>query len=139
MLNHAQSTDVDIVSNANNLLTLGFRDYAYTGGAHGNYGTRLTTYDLKNKKVMRLDDVLKPNYQKVLNTALNRSARRLFKLKPNESLAGNLFDAEIQANDNFAISPKGILFNYTPYEIAAYAAGEIQLFVPFDEIKTVVK
>jgi Protein of unknown function (DUF3298)/Deacetylase PdaC len=139
MLNYAQSSDVDIVSNVNNLLTLGFREYAYTGGAHGNYGTRLTTFDLKNKKVMRLDDVLKPNYQKVLNAALNRSARRFFKLKSNESLTGNLFDAEIQANDNFAVTQKGILFNYTPYEIAAYAAGEIQLFVPFDEIKTVVK
>ena len=35
-------------------------------------------------------------------------------------------------------SKKGILFLYNPYEIAAYAYGEIELFIPFEDVKSVV-
>jgi Protein of unknown function (DUF3298)/Deacetylase PdaC len=138
-LNHESSTTMDVVSNADGLLTLGFKNYAFTGGAHGSYGTQLMTFDIKNKKLITLNDVFKPNYKSVLNAALTRKAKWYFGLKPNESLEGNTFESAIEANDNFAITGKGILFNYVPYEIASYAQGEIQLFIPFEELKSILK
>lgn len=138
-LNHEQSYTMDVVSNADGLLSLGFKNYAFTGGAHGSYGTQLMTFDIKNKKLMTLNDVFKSNYKSVLNAALTRKARWYFGLKPDESLEGNAFDSAIEANDNFAITRKGILFNYVPYEIASYAQGEIQLFIPFEELKSILK
>ncbi len=138
-LNHEQSYTMDVVSNADGLLSLGFKNYAFSGGAHGSYGTQLMTFDIKNKKLMTLNDVFKPNYKSVLNAALTRKAKGYFGLKPNESLEGNTFDSAIEANDNFAITRKGILFNYVPYEIASYAQGEIQLFIPFEELKNILK
>ena len=138
-LNHTLSKSMDIMSNANGLLTLAFKEYQYSGGAHGNYGTQLRTYDIKNKKVMTLQDLFKPNYKSVLNAAVVRSARRHFKVGPKESLKDHLFNTGVEANDNFMVNKKGILFNYVPYEIASYAQGEIQLFVPFEELKTILK
>ena len=138
-LNFAESTDMNVVSNADGLLSLGFKNYTFTGGAHGNYGTQLMTFDVINKKVMTLNDVFKPTYKPTLEAALTRSARRYFGLKPNQPLEGVTFVGKIEANDNFAILRKGILFNYTPYEIASYADGEIQLFIPFEELKSILK
>jgi hypothetical protein len=139
MLNYAQSTSMQVVSNADGLLSLGFKNYMYAGGAHGNHNTKLVTYDIKNKKVLTLDDVFKPNYQKVLNAAVMRTARRYFGVKPNQSLEGSALVTKVEANNNYAIGKKGILFNYEPYEIASYAQGEIELFVPFDDVKNILK
>jgi hypothetical protein len=139
MMNHAQSTGMQVVSNTDGLLSLGFTYYAYSGGAHGNHGTKLMTFDIKNKKVLTLDDVFKPSYKTALNAAIMRVARRYFGVKPNQSLEGSALVSTVEANNNYAISRKGILFNYEPYEIASYAQGEIQLFVPFDEVKNILK
>lgn len=132
-------SSMQVFFNENNLLTLGFMEYSYTGGAHGNYGTAVRSYDLAAKKVIKLDDVFKPGYQKKLTAALNANARRKFGLKPNASLEGVLFEKSIKPNENFGLTSKGIFFNYVPYEIASYAQGEIQIFVPFEEIKDILK
>lgn len=138
-MSYTIATTVDVVSNVNSLLTLAFREYSYTGGAHGSFGTRLRTYDIKNKKLIKLDDLFKPNYKSALNAAIVRSAKRHFNVPPKGSLKDRIFHDDVEANDNFMVNRKGILFNYVPYEIASYADGEIQLFVPFEELKAILK
>ena len=85
-----------------------------------------------------MNDVFLPKYEKTINKALANAVRRQFKMKPNEPLSNNLFDNSIKSSNNFCITSKGILFLYNPYEIAAYVYGEIELFIPFSEIKSVV-
>lgn len=138
-MSYTIATNIDIVSNVNGLLTLAFKEYSYTGGAHGNHGTRLRTYNIKNKKVVTLDDLFKPNYKSALNAAIVRSAKRHFNVPPKGSLKDRIFHDNVEANDNFMVNGKGILFNYVPYEIASYADGEIQLFVSFEELKGILK
>ncbi|RYF79039.1 MAG: DUF3298 domain-containing protein, partial [Chitinophagaceae bacterium] len=58
-----------------------------------------------------------------------------FKLKPTDALTEVLFENKIAPNDNFYITGKGIGFSYAPYEIAAYAYGEINLFIAFKDIE----
>lgn len=136
---YARTSEMQVLFNEKDLLSVGYSGYAFDGGAHGSYGTVLASYDLVTKKQMTLDDVFKSNYKKTLSAALEKALRKKYNLNPKESLNQFLFDNSIAPNDNFAVSRKGILFNYTPYEIAAYAAGEIQLFIPFDEVKSVLK
>lgn len=138
MLNYAESNSISIIFNEKGLLSIGYTTYEYTGGAHGNHSTSLATYDLAQKKALTLNDIFLPNYEKTINKALANAARRQFNMKPNEPLSNNLFDNSIEPTNNFCITPKGILFLYNPYEIAAYAYGEIELFIPFQEIKSVV-
>jgi Protein of unknown function (DUF3298)/Deacetylase PdaC len=137
--NYARTSEIQVLFNENNLLSLGYSGYAFDGGAHGNYGTSLASYDLTTKKHLSLDDVFKPNYQKTVSAALEKALRKKYNLNPKEGLNQFLFDNTIEANNNFALTPKGILFNYTPYEIAAYAMGEIQLYLSFDDLKAVLK
>jgi hypothetical protein len=139
MFHWVMSYGMEVLDNRGDRVSLAYNNYWYTGGAHGNYGASLATYDLKQQKTLILDDVFKPNYKPTLNAALARSVRRYFGLAPKAPLTEALFENKIEANDNFAVTSKGILFNYDPYEIAAYAAGQIQLFVPFEELKNVLK
>ncbi len=137
-MNYANFTSTDVVYNEKDILSLGVSNYDFEGGAHGNHGTTFVSYNLAEKKALKLDDVFLPNYKAALSTSLEKSLRKKFKLAPKDSLSNILFDNKIEATDNFCITHKGILFMYNPYEIASYAAGEIELFVPFAEVKQYV-
>jgi hypothetical protein len=137
--NYARTSEMQVLFNEKDLLSVGYTGYAYQGGAHGSHGTTLASYDLVTKKQLKLDDVFKPNYKKTLTAALEKALRKKYNLNPKESLAQFLFDPTIATTENFAVTRKGILFDYPPYEIAAYAMGEIQLYVSFEELKTVLK
>ncbi len=117
------------------LLTLASHAYAYTGGAHGNYGTTFICIDLAANKKIVLADVLTAAGISRLGKELEKEFRLQAGLKPGETLSdAGLFDNKIEPNDNFYLTTKGIGFSYMPYEIAPYAMGEISLFLPFSRL-----
>lgn len=132
-------TDTRVVWNQYPLLVLENAEYAYTGGAHGNWGSGFHVIDLSKKKELKVTDVFKPGYKTQLSTALAKAFRKKYNLPANEPLDKRfLFSKTIAPNDNFFLTSKGVVFNYTPYEIAAYAVGQITLFIPFEDVKTIV-
>jgi hypothetical protein len=135
---YEQSSSVFIYCNSPTILTLGYQTYYFTGGAHGNYATAVVTYDLQEQRVIPLDEVLAPGYQAILSMALEQAIRSKYKLAEGEELTEILFDDTVAPNDNFGLTEKGIFFVYPPYEIAPYAVGEIELYIPFTEIAEVV-
>lgn len=139
MWNYEEYSEAGVAYNQNNLLTVGYLSYAYYGGAHGMYATSYISYDLKNKKRLQLSDVFKPGYEEKIPLALERALRRQFNLQSDQLLTEILFEESIGLTDNFGLTGKGIYFNYVPYEIAAYAAGEIKIYIPFMEIKDLLQ
>ncbi len=133
-LNYEEASEALITYNQNNRLTIGYFSYSYYGGAHGMYATGYVSYDVKNKKRLTLKDVFKPGYEAKMGPILERAFRRQFKLQASQPLSEILFDDTIALTDNFGLTGKGIFFSYVPYEIAAYAAGDIQVYIPFTEI-----
>ncbi|GEP95258.1 DUF3298 and DUF4163 domain-containing protein [Chitinophaga cymbidii] len=132
-------TRTRIVWNQYPLLVLESASYEFTGGAHGNYGSIFSVIDLSRKKVLKPADVFKPGYEKAIGQALEASFRKKYKVPAGEALSdGFLFEKNIRPNDNFFITSKGVTFCYTPYEIAAYVFGQINLFVPFNDVKDFV-
>ncbi|MEZ4986522.1 MAG: DUF3298 domain-containing protein [Saprospiraceae bacterium] len=137
--NYTYSTSTQVYYNSLNLITLGFTDYYYTGGAHGMYATRVYSYDLVRQRRLRLKDVLKPGFEKAVTAALVRAVRLKFNLPDLSPLSTVLFEDGIQPNNNYGFTEKGVFFVYAPYEVAPYAAGEIELFVAFENIKEFVR
>ena len=135
MLNYDHSAQMEVLYASPEMVSLSLTEYDYSGGAHGNYGTRLFTIDLVREKLLSLEDVLRGNYESRLVNALGTSAREYFELGRNEALSIVLFEDAVHPTENFALTPTGILFDYPPYDIAAYAVGEIQLFVPFERLR----
>jgi len=139
MFTYEQNSSVEVLYNRGNLLTLGFWDYWFTGGAHGNYATFLQAFDLQTKKEITLQDVFVPGYEKTIKPALEQAVRNRFGISKSEPIGSVLFDNDIATTENFGLTGKGVVFNYPPYEIAAYAAGEIRLFIPYSEILSLLQ
>lgn len=115
-------------------------NYSYTGGAHGNYGTGYYNLDLKRRKVLELDDIISKKDQPKLSKLLEKyyKIERGYPLEKTLQEIG-LFIDTIPVNNNFAISPAGIMFDYVPYEISSYAEGEITISIPYEEISAFIK
>jgi hypothetical protein len=110
--------------------------YAFTGGAHGNYGTGFSNYDLKNKRKLALDDIINSEGKAALPKLLEQYFRIGYQVESEKSLMEwGLFTDTISVNDNFCITPGCLAFCYVPYEIGPYAMGEAFIFIPNKEIE----
>jgi hypothetical protein len=139
MYNNDYDVQAVVVYNDNQRLSLGYTTSMYTGGAHGNYATDYYVYDLAKRRVLQLADLIKPGQEKAIEAALNRAARRRAGLKANEKLDSYYFVESMPVTENFYVTGKGIVFSYPPYEVSSYADGQVELFVPFAEIRESLK
>ncbi|MBD2714859.1 DUF3298 domain-containing protein [Microvirga sp. STR05] len=121
------------------LLSLGYYNYSYTGGAHGLYGTTVATFDTRTGRRLRYDDIFRAGTRAQLMALLDNAARRAFRLAPNAPLDKTLFVKQLPVTRNVFLTSGGATFVYTPYEIASYAQGEIRLFVPLSELRPLLK
>ncbi len=137
--NFSNESSVSVLYNSGDLLSIGETIYTYMGGAHGMINTTLSSYQLQNKKKLGLDDLFKPGYQPVVSKLLEAGVRKQFNIKPTDPLSGTLFVDKLEVTDNFAVTNKGILFLYNSDEIASHAQGEISVFIPFSDLKRVLK
>lgn len=138
-LSYSYSSSMQVYHNQAPLLTVGYTDYSYTGGAHGMYATQVASYELSKMRKLELNDILKPGYEERVSEVLADALRNKYRLEDSESLSSILFEDTIAPNQNFGITDKGIFFVYTPYEVAPYAVGEFELFVSFEKIQEFVR
>jgi len=137
--NWTSDSDMKIVWNQYPLLVLEYSSYEFTGGAHGNGGASYQVLDLDKQKALKVEDVFKGNYKAVLTRELGLAFRQAYRMPNGESLQQMLMVERIEPNDNFILTNKGVVFSYMPYEIGAYALGQISLFVPYERVKEVLK
>ena len=65
--------------------------------------------------------------------------RRTLGLKPDEPLDEMLLVEQMTLTRNVYLTPGGVVFIYLPYEIASYAQGEIRLFIPYSELRGLLR
>lgn len=133
-------TDMAVVCNQDELLTLEFSVYQYTGGAHGIYGNVYKNIDLRSGKSIWLNDIFIENYENVLSKKITEQVKINYQIGADASLASvGFWDDTLTANSNFYLTTSGIGFFYNPYEIAPYALGTTDVFIPFIEIECILK
>ena len=135
-LNYDLNFGIEVLYNRNQLLSVALTQYTYTGGAHGMMYTRCYSYDLKGRKKFRIQDVFKPGYQAKLKLALNQAAKKKYRV---QSLSDALLVDEIEPNDNFFLTGKGICFVYQPYEIGPFSMGEQFIYIPYSNLSDQLK
>ncbi|MBV9242920.1 MAG: DUF3298 and DUF4163 domain-containing protein [Acidobacteria bacterium] len=129
------------------LVSISYSTDEFTGGAHGNQGFFTLTYDLKTGKEVRLADLFKPGaaYLKTIASyaAKDLQARKDPDSGENMGLATDIFaDGVKPTADNFqfwAMTKKGLLVLFPPYQVAAYAYGPQQVIVPYSALKGIVR
>lgn len=105
----------------------------FTGGAHGMHATSFTNYWQKTAKLINIKELFNDENAKALNILAEFAFRKSKGLSPEADLdsAGFWFkDNVFDLNDNFKITEEGITWLFNPYEVAPYAAGIIEVFLP---------
>lgn len=117
-----------IIYKSKNYLTLQIDEDSYNGGAHPNYFSNYSTFNLNTGKVLTLKDLDKDTYK--ITRLAESKFRELKKIPFNKKLNdfGYYFDKnKFYLSSNFGITDKTVIFYYAPYEIAPYAMGSTEL------------
>jgi hypothetical protein len=138
-MNYEDQTATYVLYQQDNLLSLGFFHYNYSGGAHGNYGTTGASYDLRTGRCLRYDDIFQPTAKARLSALLGQAVRPLLGLAPSDPLDKQLFVKQMPVTHNVFLTAGGAVFTYQPYEIAAYAQGEVRVFVPMAKLRPLLR
>lgn len=131
-----------IAFNSDNILSLEISEYIYTGGAHGNSLFSLFSFNLKNGEQITLDDIFKGNYKAELNKVGEKIFREHYQVDSTQSLYEQGFfgfENGFALNENFDLYKGGIKFQFNPYEAGAYVLGAPEVFIPWSEIRDIIR
>ena len=115
--------------------------YEYNGGAHGNRYLLIQNYDLQtgdavSEQDLFIDDYYEPLKALLLEALIVQTDEAETK-KDLRRLGYSV--ADVVPNENFYVTPEGITYVYNPYEIAPYAMGCIQISLPWDSIRHLLR
>lgn len=126
-----------LISQNDDFLQIEYLHTSYQGGAHGNYSFDTRVFDLKNNKKLDLKDI----------TTIPKAKLEELLMKNIDKLPSGTTDSDgpvknsdmllvdvIPANKDFYFDEKNLYFHYSPYEIAAFAAGDIVIPVSWKEL-----
>ena len=108
---------------ANCFVSYRYTKFDYTGGAHSITYTKVGTLYL-GKRLHLADLPELDKIEKLFHRAVK--SHKYF-----DSINAYNGGKEVKMTENFYIDAKGIHFIYDPYEINCYAAGTIDIFVPY--------
>jgi len=130
------------ISHQNDFLQLEYLSSAYEGGAHDNYWFSNRVFDLKNEKKLVLSDITtmpKAKLSQILRKNLDKKPSGTTDSKGDVKNSKMLLVEVIEPNENFYFDDKNLYFHYSPYEIAAFAAGDIVIPVSWQDLKGTLK
>ena len=130
----------DTVRHSNNVFTLVFSTYEYSGGAHGNDTTQTYTFDLANNRLVTLDDLFAPNSDPFVVIAPIVEADLAQKVG-DYSTADWIYAGSGDNPDNyqrFALDVDALIFYFPPYQVAAYVAGSQTVTIPLVDLSAIL-
>ncbi len=123
-----------IVTNDNDILGFYISQSSYgAGAAHPNSMSSYYNIDIKTGKQIKLNELLVPGYE----DTLNKIAEKLF-TNQNGNVGWNFDSGSFKLNDNFVITPAGLLYQFNAYEIGPYAAGAPAVLIPYRSIDMLI-
>ncbi|MBK9098191.1 MAG: DUF3298 and DUF4163 domain-containing protein [bacterium] len=131
----------EVKFNKENIFSIDYMEYSYTGGAHPNTFITFKNYYLTNGDEISLDKIIPADKQDELNKIAEVEFRKLKELTPDADLgqAGFWFENnQFSLNENFLIGDSSLVFYYNNYEITAYAFGPTELEIPYSKMKDLV-
>lgn len=126
---------------ADDFVSLQFSTSTYTGGVHPNSFAFTINYDLKNGRELSLADLFQPksNYLKIISDYCIKDLKTRVEEMSDDEWLGRGAGPEAENFANWNITEKGLLINFDPYQVAAYAAGPQMVIIPYEKLKSVLK
>lgn len=137
--NYTMNSQALVLRQDSGLVTLYLKNEMYAGGAHGGDLYTFINWNTRTSRLLKLDDLFIKGYHDQLTRIADTIFRKNEKLNMNEPLTDYFFKDYIFAlNDNYLITPTGIVFLYNEYEIKSYAEGTTKLAIPYSKIKSLL-
>lgn len=117
----------------------------YQGAAHPNSYSEAINYDLKNGKLLKLNDLFKPG-ARYLQAIAAYCIAELKKQSKARGPDGLLDDSSIEKGagptaknyQSWTITKRGVGINFDAYQVGPYAAGPQSVIVPYSAIKDLI-
>ena len=131
--------DYSLNYNQNGLLSVVFKDYQYTGGAHGSTVQSSYTFNLNTGEEYKLKDLFNSDADYV--SFISDTVRKEINERVKE---GSLFEEltpfnTIREDHDFYLSDDGIVIYFQQYEYWPYAAGIQEFTVEYAALKDMLK
>jgi len=126
-------------------------NYEYKGGAHGMETTLYYVFDLTDKRELKISDFFREGTEERLYETIKNELRkfndRIAAAAQGTAVLGNdkplsqgiFLTDEPGISENFFINQEGMCLIWAPYEIAPYAAGSIEILLPWKTIRPLLK
>lgn len=113
----------------------------YKGGANSSTSYRNAVINLNTGESIYEKDIYVADYKDVLNPLLIKKIVEQNKVQTPEDLLmyGYWGIEDLTSSNNFSVDDKGITYIFNPGEYSAPTLGEIRVFLPYNEIKTILK
>lgn len=118
--------------NSDNKLSVTFRDYSYTGGAHGMTVQTACTFDLATGKQYELKDFFKENADYV--SAINKEIKSQISERDWDTLLLEPFET-IKPDQGFYLANGSLVIYFPLYELVPYAAGIPEFPIEFSSLQ----
>ena len=122
-----------------NLISLIYEVYTYTGGAHGSTIQYAFNFDIDSNKEIKIADLFKPgfDYLKFLSDFCLKDLERQMKLV---GMTGDDLFKEGASPDAvnfgcFVLTGDSLIIKFGQYQVAPYAAGMFDVKIPYSEFE----
>jgi hypothetical protein len=133
------NTSAGVVFNEQNIVSTELYNYMYIGGAHPSEFISYSNFNTQTGKLISLNDMFKGDYKKALTKQADKVLRVRFDIKKRNLKRAGFNMKKIALNDNYYLTPQGIIFFYNEYEIAPYAYGAIPIFISYESIRNYIR
>ncbi|WP_029904837.1 DUF3298 and DUF4163 domain-containing protein [Prevotella sp. 10(H)] len=136
-----KTLNTKVIFDMDNLLSYQISSMDYKGGANSSTAYRNVVIDLKTGKMLSEQDIFMHDYKKILNTLLIRKIVAQNKVqKPEDLLEFGYWGIEdLTSNENFYVDSNGVTYIFNPGEYSAPSVGEIKVYLPYEEIRNILK
>ncbi len=113
-------------------------NYSFMGGAHPNYYTQYSNFDLDSGKLLKYADFVKDT------SAFKAIAEQVFisvaetKTGEKANMQDFFWSEGFQLAENFKLGKDTLELLYNPYEAAAYVYGEFEIKLPLSELTGII-
>ena len=139
--NYYEKSYNEILFNKQDIISTSVYFENYTGGAHGAHALKNHVIDLSTGNAVTEAMIFVEDYQDTLTQLIIATIAKDKQAKDIKELEnmGYFSIDEVYPNNNFWVNDKGITYTYNEYEIAAYVVGRTNVFIPYSELKLILK
>ncbi len=138
-MNYGINSSAGVVFNESNIICTELYNYMYVGGSQPGKFILYSCFNTQTGKLITLDDMFKGDYKKALTKQADKVLRIRFDIKKKNLKKSGFTTKKIALNDNYYLTPQGIIFFYNEADVARYDIGAFPIFISYESIRSYIR